>query len=39
MAPEINYRLPYSGYSADIFASGVVLFILVTGGFPFMKAG
>ena len=39
MSPEINYKLPYSGQAADIFAAGVVLFILITGGFPFMKAG
>jgi serine/threonine protein kinase len=37
-APEIFLRNPYIGTTADIFACGVILFILVTGGYPFRCA-
>lgn len=37
-APEIFLRSPYTGSSADIFACGVILFILVTGAYPFRCA-
>lgn len=36
MAPEINEGKQYTGYKADIFSSGVILFTLVRGIFPFM---
>jgi len=35
LAPEICRRVPYDGYKADIFSSGVVLFALLFGVFPF----
>jgi serine/threonine protein kinase len=37
-APEILNRTPYNPIPADIFSIGVILFILVTGKFPFNKA-
>lgn len=37
-APEIFLRNPYTGSYADIFACGVILFILVTGAYPFRCA-
>lgn len=38
MAPEIIAHQRYSGEKVDIFASGVLLFIMVTGHPPFFKA-
>jgi len=38
MAPEIHMRKPYSGPSVDLFASGIILFILLSGTPPFAKA-
>ena len=35
MAPEIVQKLPYSGYSADIWAMGVILYSLLAGKLPF----
>ena len=35
MAPEIIERRPYRGSSVDIFAAGVILFIMMTGKMPF----
>ena len=35
MAPEIKLQKPYDGKRADAFSSGVVLFILIKGYFPF----
>ena len=35
MAPEINEGKPYKGTTTDIFALGVVLFVMVTGVMPF----
>eukprot|EP01114_Cavostelium_apophysatum_P018535 TRINITY_DN5754_c0_g1_i2.p1 TRINITY_DN5754_c0_g1~~TRINITY_DN5754_c0_g1_i2.p1 ORF type:complete len:359 (-),score=90.95 TRINITY_DN5754_c0_g1_i2:131-1207(-) len=35
LAPEIVRRSPYSGYKADVFSAGVVLFALTFGVFPF----
>lgn len=35
LAPEIVRRNPYNGYKADVFSSGVVLFALLFGVFPF----
>ena len=34
-APELMKGIPYPGYSSDIWAMGVVLYILVTGEYPF----
>jgi len=38
MAPEIHLGKPYSGVSVDLFACGIILFILVSGGTPFPRA-
>jgi len=38
MAPEIHLRQPYSGASVDLFACAVILFIMVSGNPPFIKA-
>jgi serine/threonine protein kinase len=38
MAPEIHKRMPYTGENVDLFASGIVLFILYAGSPPFSKA-
>lgn len=38
MAPELNERKKYIGSSVDIFAAGIVLFIMYTGHPPFSKA-
>lgn len=35
LAPEIVRRVPYCGYKADVFSTGVVLFALIYGVFPF----
>lgn len=35
MAPEIHEKKPYSGPSVDLFASGIILFIMATGAPPF----
>ena len=38
MAPEIHLKLPYLGENVDLFASGIILFILYAGSPPFSKA-
>jgi len=38
MAPEIHMKKPYIGASVDLFASAIVLFIMVTQHPPFTKA-
>lgn len=38
MAPEIHARKAYSGASVDIFASAIILFIMISGTPPFAKA-
>ena len=37
-APEIYSKLPFNGRSCDIFALGVVMFIVVTGEMPFRSS-
>jgi serine/threonine protein kinase len=38
MAPEIHARKPYSGASVDVFACGIILFIMYTQHPPFTRA-
>jgi serine/threonine protein kinase len=38
MAPEIHMRKPYIGSSVDLFACGIILFIMFTQHPPFTKA-
>lgn len=38
MAPEIKEGLVYDGKKTDVFAAGVILFVLVLGIFPFKEA-
>ncbi len=38
MAPEIHMRKPYHGASVDMFATAIILFIMITGHPPFSKA-
>jgi serine/threonine protein kinase len=38
MAPEIHMRKPYSGASVDLFATGIILFIMYTQHPPFTRA-
>lgn len=38
MAPEIHQNENYSGNAVDIFAAGIILFIMYTGHPPFSKA-
>lgn len=37
-APEINIHQEYDGTRTDMFSAGVLLFVLVTGHFPFTEA-
>ena len=38
MAPEMGSLLTFDGDSLDVFALGVVMFIMVTGNYPFQQA-
>eukprot|EP00331_Platyophrya_macrostoma_P004183 CAMPEP_0176420778 /NCGR_PEP_ID=MMETSP0127-20121128/8794_1 /TAXON_ID=938130 /ORGANISM="Platyophrya macrostoma, Strain WH" /LENGTH=441 /DNA_ID=CAMNT_0017801409 /DNA_START=154 /DNA_END=1479 /DNA_ORIENTATION=- len=38
MAPEIHLKQPYSGSAVDLFACAIILFIMVSGTPPFLKA-
>ena len=38
MAPEFFKKLPYNGSSVDLFAAGIILFIMVAGHPPFNRA-
>lgn len=35
MAPEIVLRKPYNGYKADVWAVGVLIYVCLSGKFPF----
>lgn len=35
MAPEIVRKSAYNGFKADIWALGIVLYVMLTGKFPF----
>jgi len=38
MAPEIHLRQPYTGPAVDLFASAIILFIMLSGSPPFVQA-
>lgn len=38
MAPEIHQKLPYQGQTVDLFATGIILFIMISGHPPFTQA-
>lgn len=38
MAPELAARMEYTGVAVDLFAAGIICFIMVTGRPPFMRA-
>jgi len=38
MAPEIHLRVPYQGQVVDLFAIGVIIFVMHAGRFPFKEA-
>jgi serine/threonine protein kinase len=38
MAPELFLMMPYSGNAVDLFAAGIILFIMVSGNPPFSSA-
>ena len=38
MAPEIHMRKAYAGVATDLFAAGIILFIMLTGHPPFSRA-
>lgn len=38
MAPEIHAKAPYQGQTVDLFAVGIILFIMITGHPPFTQA-
>jgi len=38
MAPELREKKAYDGVKVDIFAIGVILFVIVTGRYPFQRA-
>jgi serine/threonine protein kinase len=38
MAPEIHLEQPYDGKQVDLFAAGVILFVMVSGSTPFSAA-
>lgn len=35
MDPDLTKRHPYLGQAADVWALGIILFYLITGGLPF----
>jgi len=35
MCPDIVKRVPYNGFAADIWAAGVILYIILVGKLPF----
>jgi len=38
MAPELHYSKPYSGIKVDMFACGILLFLMMIGRPPFFRA-
>ena len=38
MAPEIHLKQPYQGHQVDLFAAGIITFIMIAGHPPFNAA-
>jgi serine/threonine protein kinase len=38
MAPEITLKAPYHGEPADMWALGIILYLMLVGKFPFRAA-
>ena len=38
MAPEIREQKPYDGFAVDLFAAGIVVFLMLSGTPPFANA-
>ena len=38
MSPEIRYSHPFDGHAVDLWAVGVILFMMLTGGQPWDRA-
>jgi serine/threonine protein kinase len=35
MCPDIVKKVPYNGFAADIWATGVILYVILVGKLPF----
>jgi len=35
MAPELTIKKPYNGFKVDIWAVGIILYVMICGEYPF----
>ena len=35
MDPDLARKMPYNGFAADVWACGIILYIIVAGSLPF----